>query len=85
MNPLQNFLERFSALLKNSKLDKETIKNIIKSQTNIDLEEKDIEIKDGILYTKTSPMVRNTLFMNKKKLLEVFQKEFGKKAPKDIR
>lgn len=64
------FLEKFSKNIKNIEFYKEEIINIIKKQTELSLETDLIEIKDYIVYVKSSPGVKNKIFIYKDKILE---------------
>ncbi len=85
MNPLQNFLARFTKLLQTPGELKKPVLFSIKNITNITLLEKDIEIKEGMVHLKTHPAIKNAIFMRKKVILEDLKNLLGNKSPYDIR
>ena len=85
MNNLHNLLERFKTLLNDSKDIRGQIRLIVAKVTRIELEEGQFEIKDTTLFIKAHPSIKNSLYMYKKKILDAFSQELGKRAPKDIR
>ena len=85
MNSLGDFLGRFkSILLAPGALKKPVIESISRI-AGIDLESKDIELKDGIIYLKTHSLIKNEIYMRKASILKELEAFLGKKAPKDIR
>jgi hypothetical protein len=67
---ISQFLEKFSKNLKNTELQKEKIIEIVKNKTDISISKNEIEINNFILYIKSSPGVKNKLFIFKNSLLE---------------
>lgn len=67
---IASFLEKISKNLKSVDLNKDEILNVIKSKTNLDLNKEDLEYKEGILYIKSSPAVKNKIFIFKKNILD---------------
>lgn len=84
MNPLDSFLEKFKAAL-SLRPDKKFILEKIKIITGADLEEKNIEVKDSVLYIQASSIVKNTLFIKKSLILKAFQGNISTQKIKDIR
>lgn len=67
---IQKYLDKLSQSLKSTDSQKEKIADIIEKHTQIKLSSKDLEIKDYIIYVKSSPAVKNKLFIYKEKILE---------------
>lgn len=67
---IEKYLEKFSKNIHSSKLQKECILGVIKKYTQIQLSPDEIEIKNYIVHTKTSPAVLNKIFIYKSKILE---------------
>jgi hypothetical protein len=85
MKQISSFLEKFSRLIKDNKDLKKEILLAVKSAANISLDEKNISIKNGTLYIKEKPQVKNEIFMKKEKILSSIEQILGKKAISDIR
>jgi hypothetical protein len=66
---IEKFLEKFSKGLKAGELHAETILGEIAAQTGIQLEKKDIEVRNYILHIKASPAVKNKIFIFKEAIL----------------
>ena len=67
---ISSFLEKFSKNINSAELRKKQILEIIEKQTQINIPPEEIEIKDYVLYIKSSPAVKNKLFIYKSKILE---------------
>ena len=67
---ISSFLEKFSKNLKSSELYKKQILEIVEKQTQINLRPEEIEIKNFVVYIKSSPAVKNKIFIYKNKILE---------------
>ncbi|TSC70543.1 MAG: hypothetical protein CEO12_264 [Parcubacteria group bacterium Gr01-1014_46] len=66
---ISKFLEKFKKNIETGELLNSRIIEIVKNKTGIVLNIGDFEIKEGVLYFKTSPMVRNKLFIYKDDLI----------------
>ncbi len=85
MKELSGFLDKFKKIFSGAKFQKDAILSIINSTAKIQLDEKDIEVKDFKITLKTSPAVKNAIFMRKQKILEGLKAALGNEAPIDIR
>ena len=85
MNNLGGFLEKFKNLLGTSKFQKDAVISMIESVVKIKLQDKEIDIKDFVVYIKASPAVRGEIFMRKQKILDELKKVLANKAPREIR
>lgn len=85
MQNINSFLEKFKKLLRYNKEIKETIKGVIKEKIGVELDDKDIKIQNKVLYIKTTPYVKNEIFIKKDIILEKLNSLLDKKSPKDIR
>jgi len=81
---ISSFLQKFSKDLNSTELNRKQIIDIIKKHTQIELSLVDIEIKDYIMETKSSPAVKNKIFMYKEKILEEINRSVSQKIV-DIR
>jgi cell division protein FtsX len=85
MQNLGNFLDKFKKIFSGAKFQKDAILSIINSTAKIQLDEKDIEVKDFKITLKTSPGVKSVIFMRKQKILAELKNALGNEAPIDIR
>ena len=67
---IASFLEKLSKNIKADELSKKQILEIIEKHIQINILPAEIEIKDYVLYVKSSPAVKNKLFIYKTKILE---------------
>ena len=67
---IERFLQKFSKGVQSAEFQKEKIIEIIKKNTQIELTKNDLEIKEYVLMIKSSPAVKNKLFISKNKILE---------------
>ncbi|MBA3733095.1 hypothetical protein H0W91_01830 [Patescibacteria group bacterium] len=70
---ISSYLEKISKSLKSTEVSKEQIIAIILKNTQITLLEENIEIKNFVLHIKTSPAIKNKLFIYKEKILKDFE------------
>ncbi len=85
MNSLSHFLDRFKAILLAPGALKKPIIEVISRCARIDLKETDIEVKEGIIYIKAHPLIKNEIFMRKGRILHEVEVLLGKKSLHDIR
>ena len=67
---ISKFLGKFSKNIKSTETDRQKILEIIEKNTQIKILPEEIEIKDYIIYIKSSPAIKNKLFIYKEKILE---------------
>ena len=67
---ISKFLDKFFKNIESIDLYKKQILEIIKKETQLDIPNKDIEIKNNIVYLKTSSAISNKIFIYKSKILE---------------
>ena len=67
---ISSFLEKFSKNIKSAETSKKQIIEIIEKNTQIKISSEELEIKDYVIYIKSSPAVKNKLFIYKSKILE---------------
>ncbi|MBX4198055.1 hypothetical protein KW782_01840 [Candidatus Parcubacteria bacterium] len=85
MNPLEGLLAKFQTLLNSSRDTKKTILDNLHKHLGIEFQEKDIDIRDGILYLYSHPSIKNEVFMRKGEILADLKTLLDKKSPRDIR
>ncbi len=74
---IQKYLEKFSKNLKTTESDTQEIIETIERETNIRLNNSEIEIKNNIIYTKTNPSIKNKIFIFKNKIIESLSKNLN--------
>jgi hypothetical protein len=85
MNNLGDFLDKFKKAFLSSTAQKTAIIAGIKKSAGIQLDPGELEVKDQIVILKTSPVIRNEIFMRKKIIMRELENTLGKHAPGDIR
>ncbi len=81
---ISDFLDKISKKLKSQEIYKKGILEIIERNTNIKISNDDLEIKDYIVYIKSSPAVKNKIFISKESLINEINNTLGIKIT-DIR
>jgi hypothetical protein len=84
MNGLDGFLQRFKKLLDSSAGQKKVILDALLKYTNHTFSSPDITIKEGILYVKATPLLRNEMYMKKALILKELNASFTQPL-RDIR
>ncbi|MBM2817458.1 MAG: hypothetical protein HW401_48 [Parcubacteria group bacterium] len=69
------YLEKFKNIESKSSTLKSVISDAVKNVLKADIDKKNIEIKNGIIYLKVHPVVKNEIFINKNNII----KELGLK------
>ena len=67
---INDYLKKFSKDFKDAERHKLEILEIIEKNTQIKISSEELEIKDYVIYIKSSPAVKNKLFIYKSKILE---------------
>jgi len=67
---ISSLLEKFSKNLINKEYDKKQLLIIINTETGILIEPENLEFKNDIIYIKSSPGVKNKIFILKNKIIE---------------
>lgn len=68
MNSVSNFLQKFLKLEKDNSARVSLILEIIKKETGLELPKEALETKGDSLKIKSSPIIRNEIFMHKEKI-----------------
>lgn len=67
---ISSLLEKISKQINSGEIDRDQIISIIEKHTGQKIENNNVEIKDYIIYIKSSPSLKNRIFINKNKILE---------------
>ena len=71
---ISSFLNKLSKDINLAELNKKQILEIINKQTELNLPEKSVEIKNNVIYLKTFPAARNKIFIEKNKIIDQISK-----------
>jgi len=85
MIEIKDLLARFDDILLSENLKTESIRNVLQKIIGVEIKNKDIKIKDNIIYLNLKPIYKNEIFINKEKIVSALEETLGKKAPKNIR
>lgn len=67
---INKYLEKLSKNISSTENQKKRILEIIEKDTNLNFNIEDIEIKNYIIYIKTSLAIKNKIFIYKNKIIE---------------
>ena len=83
---ISDLLQKFKHITPPDITVRKSAVDIIKTTTNIELDKKDISIKNGVVYIKTQPIYKNEIFINKQKIIKKLQERVGDNVfVKDLR
>jgi len=83
---VSNFFSRYRNLKPPAEFLKSEISLIIKDVLGVLLEPEEISIKGGVISIKTkNPLIKNSIFLKKEKILESLKQKIGQRAPRDLR
>ncbi len=66
---ISKYLEKFKNDINKGQFLVDNIVSTIKKHTNIDIENKDIDVKSNIIYINTPPSYKNKIFIHKESIL----------------
>lgn len=78
MKNISSFLDKFKHLLQNDSDLKKAISLVINQKIKIEIEEKNIEIKNNLIYLKEDAYVKNEIFYKKEEILTEIKNLTGK-------
>ncbi len=70
---IKNYLENIKKILFSKEENLQIISSIIERNILIKIENKNIQIKQPVVYIKTSPLVRNEIMIKKDKIIKDIQ------------
>lgn len=85
MKGITSFLDKFKKLVRHDTETKESIIKAVKDIIDVEINESDIKIQNKVLYIKSTPYIKNEIFIKKDLVLEKLQKFLKNKIIKDIR
>jgi len=75
MKDLSEYLNKFKVTLFKNEDKIEVMREIINTVTCLDLKPNDISIKGDCVYIQATPLYKNEIFLNKKKIIEKFKEK----------
>jgi hypothetical protein len=84
-NNLEGYLDKFKKIFSTVNFQRDAVVSIIEKHTNIKLLPKEFDIKDFVVTLKTSPGIKNEIFMHRNQILEELKTVLGNQSPKNIR
>jgi hypothetical protein len=85
MQNINSYLDKFKNLAVPNESIRKDVAGIIKNEIGIDLEIKDISIKNMVAYIKGGSAVKSEIFLRKKKILEKIKEADKNNEIVDIR
>jgi len=85
MIEIKDLLTRFNNLLLSEEVKKETIRKIISGVIKVEINSKDIKIKNSTIYLNIKPIYKNEIFLKQEQILLMLKESLGKKTPRGIR
>ena len=85
MVEIKDLLSRFSNILLSEEGKKELIRKIISGIIKVEMDSKDIQIKNNIIYLNIKPIYKNEVFLKQDQIFLKLKEAFGKKASQNIR
>ncbi len=85
MEKINTLLERFKKITIPNEAERRSLAEIILEETKIEIEIKDISIKNYIAYIKSSGGVKSEIFIKKRKILDKLNQNKNPKIVVDIR
>jgi len=80
-----NLLGRAIELLHGERFFKKTVAEVVASVLNVKVLESEVTLKNGVVYIKAPPLVKGEIFLRKKVLLELINKNNPTKRVADLR
>lgn len=85
MIEIKDLLLNFKNILVFESLKKEEIRKVIFEEIKVNIESKDIKIKNGTIFLDIKPIYKNEIFLKKDKIFSKLKEVLGKKSPRDFR
>jgi hypothetical protein len=85
MIEIKDLLSRFSNILLSEESKKESIRNTISEIIKVEINSKDIKIKNDIIYLNIKPIYKNEVLLKQEQIFLKLKESLGKKTPKNIR
>ncbi|MBI3888332.1 hypothetical protein HY311_00895 [Candidatus Nomurabacteria bacterium] len=84
MLEIKDLLARFSIILSGEEGKKDVVRKVISETIGVDINSKDIKIKNGTIYLNIKPIYKNEILLKQEKILLKLEESFGKRSPTAI-
>ncbi len=74
---ISDLLKKFQHITPPDIVVRKKIVEIVKEITNIELDKKDISVKNGVVFIKTTPIYKNEIFINKQTILSILKQKIN--------
>ncbi len=85
MIEIKDLLSRFSNILLSLEGKKGTIRKVLSEVIKINIDSKDIKIKNNIVYLNIKPIYKNEIFLKQEQIFLKMKEALGKKIPQSLR
>ncbi len=85
MIEIKDLLARFNHILLGEEGKIESIRSAISEVIGIEVDSKDIRVKNNTIFLNIKPIYKNEIFMKRDKIFSKLENSLGKRSPIDIR
>jgi hypothetical protein len=85
MIEIKDLLSKFNNILLSEEGKKESIRSIISEIIKVEINSKDIKIKNNIIYLNIKPIYKNEIFLKQDQIFLKLKESLSKKTPQAIR
>jgi len=85
MIEIKDLLIHIEALLFKEDEKKRCIRKVLLETIGLDINTKNIKIKNNTIYLDVKPIYKNEIFLKQEQIFLALKEIFGKKSPQDIR
>ena len=85
MIEIRDLLGQFNNLLLSEEGKKETVRKIISEAIKTEINSKNINIKNNVIYLNIKPIYKNEVFLKQNQIFLKLRESFGKKTPQNMR
>ena len=85
MIEIKDLLSRFENILGTEEAKKEAFRKIISETIQVEIDNKDIQIKKGTIYLNIKPIYKNEILLKRNQINSKLEELLGQKSPQDIR
>lgn len=85
MIEIKDLLTRFNKIILSEEGKRESIRSTISEIIKVEINSKDIKIKNNIIYLNIKPIYKNEIFIKQDKIFLKLKEIFDQRAPQKIR
>lgn len=82
MIEIKDLLVRFSNILLTEEGKKESIRSVISEIIKVEINSKDVKIKNNTIYLNIKPIYKNEVFLKQEQIFLKLKESLGKKTPR---